>query len=122
MNTLSKYEKNYFPTILDEFVSRFFDDGLLNYGSRYGVEPLENGDYEVSLPLAGFKESDINITVENNTLTIEAKNQRLGNVYKTITLGQRFDVDKITSKFENGLLTVLLPRTEAAKPKKIKVN
>ncbi|MFO7890596.1 MAG: Hsp20/alpha crystallin family protein [bacterium] len=87
--------------------------------------------------LPGMSRNDINITVQNNMLTIEG-NRKLetlrenedyhrrergyGNFKRTIRLPFAVDSDKIKAEVSNGVLTVNLPRREEDKPKKIEIS
>jgi HSP20 family protein len=46
----------------------------------------------------------------------------VGDFYRTFTLNEQVDYAKIDAKIENGVLTITLPKTEAAKPKRITVK
>jgi len=84
---------------------------------------------------------DIDVRVENQTLTIagerkfEAPQQdgdgnkgyhrierSYGNFVRSFGVPQTFDTEKIAAAFKNGVLTVTLPKKEAAKPRQIKVE
>jgi len=87
--------------------------------------------------LPGMKKSDIDITVQNNQLTMEG-NRKLetlqenedyhrrergyGNFKRSISLPFAVDSEKITAKVSNGVLRVELPRREEDKPKKIEIS
>jgi HSP20 family protein len=80
---------------------------------------------------------DIDVRVENQTLTIsgERKFERkdnekgyhriersYGNFQRSFAVPNTFDTEKIGAAFKNGVLTVSLPKKEAAKPRQIKVE
>ena len=80
---------------------------------------------------------DLDVRVENQTLTIagerkfEHKDQgkgfhrverSYGNFARSFAVPNTFDTDKINASFKNGVLTVTLPKKEAAKPRQIKVE
>ena len=90
---------------------------------------------EASLP--GFKPDDVEITVENGVLSISAETSserregegeslvqeiRRGRVSRTIALPTGIEPDKATASFENGLLTLQIPKAEAVKPRQIRIN
>ncbi|MFP4379769.1 MAG: Hsp20/alpha crystallin family protein [Candidatus Sumerlaeia bacterium] len=45
-----------------------------------------------------------------------------GNFTRTLTLPDEIDSDKVEANYENGILTIKLPKSETAKPKQISVN
>lgn len=131
MTTLMKYTKpqNGMLNILDHF----FDDELFNWDipeksiiPSYDVIDNEN-DYIVDFGLAGFNRDDITLNIEDNILTIEGerktdeniKYNRRGNYYgkfkKSFTLPDDIIADKIGASFENGILSIRIPKNEKAK-------
>ena len=86
--------------------------------------------YEVSLAAPGMKKDDFNIDVEGSTLTISAetrqekeekeerftrKEYNYSSFSRSFTLPDWVNKEKINANYENGLLKVVLPKTEAAK-------
>jgi HSP20 family protein len=87
-----------------------------------------------------MKQDDINITVENNILTLQGKRvveheaqngqngfahyseRAYGTFCRRFTLGAEVDADKITATYANGVLEVHIPKTAAAQPKRITVQ
>jgi HSP20 family protein len=96
---------------------------------------LETKDaYIVRAELPGVEEKDLNIEIENGVLTLkgerkfEAKTEEkdfhriernYGQFMRTFTLPQNVYTDKITAAYVNGLIEVIVPKKEEAKPKKI---
>ena len=90
--------------------------------------------------LPGMKQDDINITVENNMLTLQgtrdvehtAENgqngyghyteRASGSFCRRLTLGAAVDADTITATYKDGVLEVHIPKTPAAQPKRITVQ
>ena len=83
----------------------------------------------------GLKPEQLEITLESDTLTIrgelpghvEGKQYLLservsGQFERVLTINTPIDSGKVEATFENGVLTLSLPKAEAAKPKSIKVN
>jgi HSP20 family protein len=90
---------------------------------------------EASLP--GFKPEDVEITVENGVLSIQAESRsertkgegeslvseiRRGSVSRTIALPTGLEPDKATATFEHGVLKLRIPRAEAVKPRQIRIS
>lgn len=112
----------YSPFSFDSLLERVFDNHYLNFTSRLSLDINDKGDYVVTLPLAGYKQEDLTIEVENQVLSIKAENKKLGSILKSLTLGSLVDFSKIEAKLEDGLLEVVIPRKEEAKPKKIQIQ
>jgi len=102
------------------------------------VDVIEEGEtIRLVAELPGVKPEDVRISLENNVLTVqgEKKNQEVreddkayrverayGMFERSFTLPATIDANKIVAKFDAGLLTVLLPKVEAAKPRQITVT
>lgn len=46
----------------------------------------------------------------------------IGDFYRTFTIGETIDAQKISAQLQNGVLTLHLPKTEAVKPRRIEVK
>jgi HSP20 family protein len=93
--------------------------------------------YLVTVELPGLKSEDLDITLEDGLLTIQGERQftaesseqqyhrverRYGSFRRSITLPSQVQADAIEASFENGVLEVVVPKAEEAKPKKITVR
>jgi HSP20 family protein len=87
--------------------------------------------------LPGLNPKDVDISISANTLTIKAeikedaetkdkdyiyKEHRYGSYSRLVTFPVPVDGEKADAVFENGALTVTVPKTEEAKPKPIKIR
>ncbi|NLG49236.1 MAG: Hsp20/alpha crystallin family protein [Chloroflexi bacterium] len=98
------------------------------------IETNENIIVTASLP--GVKPEEVSITVQDNNMTIsgEIKPEEVkeGEVYfrerptgsfrRSFTLPTGVNAEKVNATFENGVLKVMIPKTEEAKPKKIQIK
>ena len=130
-------------TTLQDRVNRVFGDALSNAEGTYGnwLPPVEIFEKEDNLvlraELPGMKEKDIDLQVENGTLTLrgEKKSEQKvdsGNVHRseryygsfvrTFALPTTVDTDKIRASYKDGVLEVLLPKAETAKAKRITIG
>jgi HSP20 family protein len=107
-------------------------------GRAVSVDVYEsNGNVVVNAELPGLKPEDVDISLSDNRLTIKGEFQsedegERGNVYyqerhygkfeRSFTLPTGIDTDAIDAEFEDGVLTVTLPKPEEAQPKKIPVT
>ena len=89
----------------------------------------------VTAELPGVNPEDVEVTVENGVLTISGEKnpagepgnfhldeRRYGRFERSFTLLQSVVSDDIRADFANGLLTVLLPKTAEAKPRRIQIE
>jgi HSP20 family protein len=91
----------------------------------------------VEAALPGIRPEDVDITVEDGTLTIRAESKsereetqgetiiseiRRGSMSRTVTLPTGLQADKATATFENGVLRLTFPRAEEVKPRQIRIS
>ena len=116
----------------DRFFRSFFDmsDWMGNAGFRVDVKETEKA-YALEAELPGVKQEDISLTLDKDVLTIaadmntEKKEEKANYLYSERHTGhmeRRFnldgiDQDRITARFENGMLMVDLPKAQPEKPK-----
>lgn len=94
-------------------------------------------DVVVKAELPEMKREDINVTFENNVLTIEGQRQfeheAKGDQYhrverghgafrRSFTLPATVDAARVSAAYQDGVLTVTLPRREESRPRQIQVN
>lgn len=90
----------------------------------------------VEAALPGFRPEDVDITVTGDSLTITASNTadeqaeegeylyrelRRGTFGRTLTLPTDLKADGATASFEHGLLRLVIPKAEEAKPRQIRI-
>ena len=131
---------------LQERINRVFndayrsDEGLMTSGTWVPpVDIYQNGDHEVVIKaeLPDMSREDIDITVDNGTLTIKGEKKlaqdvkeeqfhrierRYGTFSRSFSLPQTVDTAKVGADYKNGVLTVRLPLREEAKPRSVKVD
>jgi HSP20 family protein len=91
----------------------------------------------VEAALPGIRPEDVDITVENGTLTITGKTQearkgdegsylvqeiRRGTFSRSMTLPNGLEPDKAEATFEHGVLKLRIPKAEQMKPRQIKIS
>jgi HSP20 family protein len=104
------------------------------------IDVLENNDaYVVKAALPGWKPENVDITFENGTLTLKGEVNgeserndestrwhrheiRRASFTRTVGLPTEVEPDKANAEFENGVLTLTLPKAEVVKPKQIKIT
>jgi HSP20 family protein len=84
--------------------------------------------------MPGLKPENVEVTIEGDTLTIKGERptplenvdyvlqeRAYGKFQRTLNINVPVDADKAEARFENGLLTLTIPKAEAVKPKTIQV-
>ena len=122
-----------------------------SFKSNQGYVPVVNiaeneTEYHLELALAGYKKEDLKINLEHDTLTISAQMEKEsttdseGNEItvadknytrreyfsksfsRSFYLPELVEEKNIQAKFEDGVLTLTLPKSEKVKPKQISIN
>jgi len=129
---------------LPDRIRRMFDGSLAMepiepMGFNPPVEIVEkNGFFVVTAELPGIALKDVNVSFDEGMLTISGEKseerkegdkesefhlweRRYGSFRRTFSLPNAIDADKITAAFDNGVLTVKLPKTERAKTTEKKI-
>jgi HSP20 family protein len=126
--------------LLGEFYGRRGADDLMQRGAW--APPVDifdggSGELVIKAELPDMKREDIQLTVENNTLTISGEKKRdaevkdesfhrverlFGPFARSFSLPPTVDAGKVTADYRNGVLTVRLPMREEAKPRQIQVK
>ena len=93
--------------------------------------------YEVAVPLPGVNADEINIKMQNGTLTISGElpqpkveeNRKVvvqeryyGKFSRSVSLPQSVDTNKVEATYDNGVLNLTLPKLPEAQPKQISVK
>jgi HSP20 family protein len=100
------------------------------------VDVYEDKDqFTVVVEAPGMKKEDVNLSLHDGSLTISGERKRddkseqpfrserfVGKFQRSITLPARVDVNKVKATYQDGLLKVVLPKAEEAKPKQIEVS
>ncbi|GAB4110589.1 MAG: Hsp20/alpha crystallin family protein [Roseiflexaceae bacterium] len=130
---------------LREAMNQLFEESVVNpatvRGTKSYVPALDlsettNG-YTVELAVPGLKAENLEVTVENNILTIKGEikrtaeetqrqyhrvERRYGAFTRTIGLPSTVQADAIQAELHDGILRLEIPKAEAIKPRKISVN
>ena len=132
---------------LREAMNQLFEDSIVRPGSG-GIAPQEGGRLAVDVyetedsvvvksAIPGVDPSDIDISIQNDTLTIKGETKaeekierkdylyqehRYGTFRRSVVLPSGLDTEKTAASFDNGILTLTIPKTKEAKPRQIKVK
>jgi HSP20 family protein len=101
------------------------------------VDIFENGDdLVIRAEIPGVDKDEVDISVRNNSLTLRGERKReqeidddnayrlersYGNFVRSFSLPRTVDSSRISAKYSNGVLDIILPKAEEAKPKKIEI-
>lgn len=130
----------------DSMLGRLFSNRLSDggeYSAPYGVDVREDADHiYVEAELPGYKKEEVDIHMENQTLTISAEHKeereepktggkksdwllrerRYSHFQRSFTLPPTVDSQSVQAKLNEGILTVTLNKREETKPRKITVS
>ena len=90
----------------------------------------------VILEMPGVDKDNVDISVENDTLTIQGRidyskyeglqpvytEYNIGHYVRTFQISSKIEQGKISAELKDGVMTLVLPKAEKAKPRKIKVS
>lgn len=144
MSNLIRWEPMREMMTLREAMDRLFDDAFTRPLSLSAVSALPAIDLyqtadEVVLraTLPGLKTEDVQISVTGDVLTLRGefkqqdvkeeatwhiREQRFGSFERSVMLPTEVQTDKARADFENGILTVILPKAETVKPRTINIK
>ncbi len=127
----------FWPQNMD--LDRFFDDGFANVSGF--VPALDvyqtNDDVVVETQLPGVDPANVNVSIENDVLTVEGsfekksevdeknyyrKEIRSGSFHRSVALPAAVNGDKAKATYDKGVLKITVPKEERAKPKTVKVE
>jgi HSP20 family protein len=130
------------PMSMDPFeeFDKFFDWPRSSH--QMGFVPAvdvyqDNENVYVESPLPGINPNDVQVSVENDVLTIQGttekksevedknyyrKEVRSGSFHRAVALPASVNNDGIDAEFDNGVLKISLPKEERVKPKKIDIK
>lgn len=123
-NLLENIFDNNFPTFLNQELNKWIQPSV-------NIKDTKDA-YSIAVAAPGFNKESFNVKVEDNILTIsaEAKEDKLeegerftrkefsySSFKRSFTLPKTVVADKIGGSYENGILTVTLPKMEEAKQK-----
>ncbi|HEY3762026.1 MAG TPA: Hsp20/alpha crystallin family protein [Verrucomicrobiae bacterium] len=129
-------------TDLRDEIDRLFEAPLARTSEFLGWTPAfdvyeEKDNFVVKAELPGMKKEDINVSLHDGNLIISGERQvethnegteiyraerYFGKFQRAVSVPAMVAADKVSAQYKDGILTITLPKTEEAKPKKIDVN
>jgi HSP20 family protein len=97
----------------------------------------EDNEYHLSIAVPGIDPKDLQLHVEGRNLTVQGEHEtqaqsrdaqylhrefRRQSLQRTITLPDSVDTERLTAKYENGVLEITAPLKESATSKQIQIN
>lgn len=128
--------QNQLDRMFDEAWRPLYDD---NMGIALDIDESEDA-YTVSAAIPGMDAEDIDVSMNDNVLTISGetrvenerkdeegkrvlmRERRYGQFSRSVRLVNPVDADNIEATYENGVLTLTLPKREESKPRRIAVK
>ena len=129
---------------MNRMVNEFFGDGngeaagsgLSSWTPAVDIHETEDG-FVIKAELPGVSKDDVSIDVHQNTLTLRGQRKHeaevkqdkyhrveraYGSFQRSFVLPTVVDQDKVQATYKDGVLELHLPKSEAAKPKRIAIN
>jgi HSP20 family protein len=145
MRTIARWEPFRGVTALEDQINRLFNDAFKRTGEQSNLSAwapavdIYETEHElvVKADLPDVDPQDLDIRVENNILTIRGERKfekkvneenylrverAYGSFARSFTLANTVNTDAIKADYQNGVLTLTIPKHEEAKPKQVKVN
>jgi HSP20 family protein len=145
MRIVTRWEPQRGLTTLQDQINRVFSDSFDRTGEEGSLTAwapavdIYETEHElvVKADLPDIEPKDLDIRVENNILTIRGERKfekqvnedkylrverSYGSFARSFTLANTVNAEAIKADYQNGVLTLSIPKREEAKPKQIKVN
>ena len=144
MSNLTRWEPAREMMTLREAMDRLFDDAFtrpLSIRDGWSAPAIDmyqtDDEIVVKASLPGFKADDVQINITGDVLTLRGemkhedekkekawhlREQRWGSFERSVALPTNVIADRANADFENGILTITLPKAEEAKPRTISVK
>jgi HSP20 family protein len=145
MRTIARWEPFRGVTTLQDQINRLFNESFERTGDDSSLSAwapavdIYETEHElvVKADLPDVDPKDLDIRVENNILTIRGERKfekkvneenylrverSYGSFARSFTLASTVNSDAIKADYQNGVLTLTIPKREEAKPKQIKVS
>lgn len=125
---------------MENMMEKFFGDGgargIAQFAPSLNISESDQ-EYSVTAELPGLKPDEVNVEIREGSLCIsgvkQSETEEKGKTYhrmershgefrRVVQLPSAVEEEKVEAKFENGVLTVTLPKCKEAKPKSIKVK
>jgi HSP20 family protein len=120
---------------LDQVTARVFGTATRSSGCRLDAYRIDD-TFFIDIDLPGVDPASIDVTVDRKVLTIRAERTReqregvryviaerpTGTTIRQVFLSDSLDTDRLEARYDNGVLTLSIPVTETAKPRKVEIT
>jgi HSP20 family protein len=120
----------------DRLASQLASGARTPMGMPMDVWQTDDGSYHVCLDLPGVSPEDVEITSERNMITIRAERRPeyegaanvllaerpMGRFTRQLQVGDALDTGQVNATYDNGVLRLSIPLSEAAQPRRIEVQ
>ena len=118
------------------YPGRSSESSVTTWAPAVDIQETEN-ELVLKADLPGLDEKDIDVRIENNTLTVRGERKfekqvsednylrverSYGSFSRSFTLPNTINTEAIRAEYKNGVLTVQMPKRAESKPKQVKVN
>lgn len=118
-------------------IDRFITEVTRSNSATLPMDLFRDGEnYVARIDMPGVRPESIDVDVEDRTLTVRAEREAeagegiewltrerpTGTAARQLTLGNRIAVDRIVADYKDGVLTLTIPVSEEAKPRKISIS
>jgi HSP20 family protein len=133
--------QNRLNSIFNDFATASGEGSSENLSAGNFVPPVDiyedQNRLELRLEVPGISQEDLQIHLENQTLTVKGERKltseekeenfhrierRYGSFVRSFGLPATIDTEAAKASYENGVLSIALPKKEAAKPKQVKIE
>ena len=133
MSLIRKNSDWFVPATIDRFVDRFFNESLEQSNTMFTprVDIAESDkEFEIQIAVPGFNKKDFNVDLKDGLLTISGERKfekenkeknfyavqtQYGTFKRSFQLPDSVEQGKIQASYENGMLTVVIPKDETKK-------
>lgn len=138
MKTLIRWNPNNIFSEMDRLMETAVAPTTRQSYLHIALDVAEKDDiYTITASVPGLTANDIEVTLEDNTLTIKGeynqnetqegetyhiRERRTGKFSRSLTFPVDVNEEEVNAQYENGLLTLSVPKAEEVKPKRITVN
>lgn len=105
---------------VDSLIDEIFDNAIYSANRSFSIDENDNA-YVITIQLPGYKQSHLDITVEQDVMTVKATKDK-SSFSRSFVLPKGVDLDKIAAKLEDGILEINLPKSLNAKARKVTVQ
>ncbi len=130
--------RSWFDEMFDRYLSETTGDISQSMNVSMDVAETDRA-FEVKVDLPGIKAEDVDVQVDNNTLTIRGHREEeieehgegkefhrveryAGSFARSVVLPNSINEAEAVAEFKDGVLKIVIPKTEDAKPRKISIS